>query len=94
MGITEVLAKMGISAAALVPSFIGASLRTVRDEGKNFWEHVIGVISGVATAAFLTPFFIQVAGMPEQSEAGIGFGLGYMGLSVVEAAMEYLKKKK
>ena len=72
MGVTEVLAKMGISAAALVPSFIGASLRTMRDEGKNFWEHVIGVISGVATAAFLTPFFVQVAGMPEQSEAGVG----------------------
>jgi len=92
--LTEILAKWGISVAALVPSFIGATLRTMRDQGKNFWEHVIGVISGVATAAFLTPFFIQVSGMPEQSEAGIGFGLGYMGLSVVEAAMEYLKKKK
>ena len=91
--IADLLDKMGIHAASIIPSVAGALIKSSQSPAKSILERIIGVVSGVATAAFMTPLVTQATDLNGAAANGVAFGLGYLGLSVMEVLFEQFTKK-
>lgn len=84
----EILHKFGLTGASVVPALIGAVIKTSQGVGKSIWQHIIGVMTGVFTSAFMTPLVVESLSLSQAAQNGVAFALGYLGLSIIEVMME------
>jgi len=93
LSILTLIAAVGISIESIIPALIGALIKTSKDKtNTTLASRLISVFSGIATAAFITPIVMSITGLEGNMTAGVAFGLGYLGLNVVEFLFEKLKK--
>jgi hypothetical protein len=86
------LETIGIDLTLMFTGMMGSVLMATK---KNAWDlkrSVIGIISGMLSANYLTQIFIEVFELEGRSQYGVAFLLGYFGLKGVEKFIERYHK--
>jgi hypothetical protein len=79
------LKDYGIDVGLLVSGLFGAILLTSKGSAMNLTRTVSSLIGGAASANYITPIFMNIAGLDNSHyQYGIAFLLGFMGLRGVE----------
>ena len=80
----EILAEIGINIGISIAGLFGSLLMLGKKAAINLKTTFFSIVTGVASANYLTPIIIDVAGVAEEYELSIGFILGFLGLKGVE----------
>lgn len=90
--ILEVAKLLGFELAVFIAGLAGALVSSSKLK-LSAWERVTAVLSGGFIANYLTPFFGNVLNFSENTNYGIGFLIGYIGMRSVEYAIDYIHEK-
>lgn len=80
----ELLAEIGINVGISVAGLFGSLLMLGKKAAINLKVTFFSLITGVASANYITPIVIDLTGFDRQYELSIGFILGFLGLKGVE----------
>lgn len=91
----SVLKDWSIELIYIIPGAIGAFLVALKKPNRKrpWWEKLIIIFIGTATANFLTPLVLWVFNMPYSVHGGIAFLLGYLGLEAVAKIIDTYRDK-
>lgn len=93
--IKEFLQEVGINIGISVAGLFGSLLLIGKSATVNLKATFFSIISGVASANYITPIVIDVVRVDEKYQMSIGFILGFLGLKGVEfVSNKFLKKVK
>lgn len=93
--IKEFLQEVGINIGISVAGLFGALLLIGKSATVNLKTTFFSIISGVASANYITPIVIDLIRVDEKYQMSIGFILGFLGLKGVEfISNKFLKKVK
>lgn len=82
----DFLEQLGINLTLSVAGLFGSLLMVGKDAIKNIQQTGIALVTGVASANYLTPIACDIARVSDNSyQNGIAFILGFLGLKGVEA---------
>ena len=82
--IKEFLQEVGINIGISVAGLFGALLLIGKSATVNLKTTFFSIISGVASANYITPIVIDLIRVDEKYQMSIGFILGFLGLKGVE----------
>jgi len=89
------LDEIGINIMQSVAGFLGSLLFLGKEGAKNIKQSLFAIITGTASANYLTPVIMEVANIENTKyENGIAFILGFIGLKGVEAISKRFFKEK
>jgi hypothetical protein len=81
----EILKDIGINIGLIVAGFFGSLLMLGKNSSENLKSTLISIVTGVASANYLTPLVIEMFKVERQSYTlSIAFILGFLGLKGVE----------
>lgn len=80
----EFLEGIGIHIGLIMAGLFGAFLSVSVNNKLNTWQKVIVVVSGAATANYLTPLILHYILLGENTQFGLAFLVGFSGLKFVE----------
>jgi hypothetical protein len=81
----EILKDIGINVGLIVAGFFGSLLMLGKNSTENLKSTLISIITGVASANYLTPLVIDMFKVERQTYTlSIAFILGFLGLKGVE----------
>jgi hypothetical protein len=81
----EILKDIGINIGLIVAGFFGSLLMLSKNSSENLKSTLISIVTGVASANYLTPLVIEMFKVERQSYTlSIAFILGFLGLKGVE----------
>lgn len=88
MSIEAWLTSMGISQASAVTGAVGAAAAAIRGEG-GVVQRVVSFAVGFCVAAWGAGVVVSVFNLPNTPtfQGALGFTLGYLGMSIADAAM-------
>ena len=89
----DYLSLLGLELKTTVAAGIGAFFAALMAKGKSIKDRIISFLAGFAFATFLTKPVIAFFNLSDASYAGgIGFVLGFLGMSVAEAALKLIQE--
>lgn len=88
----EILEEVGINIGISVAGLFGSLILIGKDAALQWKTSIFSIISGVASANYLTPVFIDIIRLDPKYEISIGFVLGFLGLKGVEMVSNKLVK--
>ena len=76
----------------IIAGFVGAIIMVLKQEQKrNLWTNIASVVSGTASATYLTPIFGKALNQTDPNYLlGFAFLLGVLGLRSVELIADYI----
>lgn len=80
----EILAEIGINVGISVAGLFGSLLMIGKKAAYNLRNTFFSLISGVASANYITPLLIELIGINPRYQLSIAFVLGFLGLKGVE----------
>lgn len=80
----EILEEIGINVGISVAGLFGALLMVGKGATTNLKTTFFSLVSGVASANYITPVVLDLSGVDEEYQLSIGFILGFLGLKGVE----------
>lgn len=87
----ELLAEIGLNIGLIVSGLFGSILTLKRTAGQTLGTTLISILTGVGSANYLTPIFIDLLNIQTNNlKFGIAFLLGYLGLNGIEYAINRL----
>jgi hypothetical protein len=90
--ITQGLKVIGVELALIVAGVFGGIVNISKDKDMTVWQKGIAILSGGATANYITPVFISFLNISDNTKFGIAFIVGYMGLKSIEMLIVRIKK--
>jgi hypothetical protein len=90
----ELLQSIGINIAISVAGLFGSLLMIGKQASHQWKTTFFSIISGVASANYLTPVILDITNMSQKYEVSIGFIMGFLGLKGVEMVSKKLIKEK
>lgn len=93
--ILKFLKVLGIDVSLWVAGLFGALVNINRMGKLSKVEGFLYLVSGSATAVYITPLFIAFTGLEFslQTATGMGFVVGYMGLTSIIYTIDTIKKR-
>jgi len=88
----EILEEIGINIGISVAGLFGSLLLIGKDAALQWKTSIFSIISGVASANYLTPVLIDIIRLDSKYEISVGFVLGFLGLKGVEMVSNKLVK--
>lgn len=89
----EFLKELGINISISVAGLFGSLLLIGKDATVNLKTTFFSIVSGVASANYITPIVIDIARVNPKYQMSVGFILGFLGLKGVEIISNKLIKK-
>jgi hypothetical protein len=87
------LKEIGIEIGFIVSGLFGAILMVSKTSANNLKQTILSILSGMASANYLTPLFIEMTNMKDEKiQNGFAFIIGFLGLKLVELISEKLLK--
>jgi len=80
----EILQEIGINIGISVAGLFGSLILIGKDAALKWKTSIFSIITGVASANYITPIIIDVARVDIKYQMSIGFVLGFLGLKGVE----------
>jgi len=81
----DILKDIGINIGLIVAGFFGSLLMLGKNSTENLKSTLISIVTGVASANYLTPLVIEMFKVEKQTYTlSIAFILGFLGLKGVE----------
>jgi len=92
----EILKNIGINIGLIVAGFFGSLLMLGKNSSENLKSTLISIVTGVASANYLTPLVIEMFKVETRSYTlSIAFILGFLGLKGVEyITSKFIKNDK
>lgn len=82
---SDILKDIGINIGLIVAGFFGSLLMINKESAENVKSTLLSIITGVASANYLTPIVIDMFRIEKQTYTlSIAFILGFLGLKGVE----------
>ena len=89
----EFLKELGINISISVAGLFGSLLLIGKDATVNLKTTFFSIVSGVASANYITPIVIDISRVNPKYQMSVGFILGFLGLKGVEIISNKLIKK-
>lgn len=90
----EILQDIGINIGICVAGLFGSLILIGKDSAKRWRTSAFSIITGTASANYLTPVFIDIIRLDSKYEISIAFILGFLGLKGVEMiSLKFIKKE-
>lgn len=86
----EILEEIGFNIGISIAGFFGSVIMIGKKHKANLKTTFFGMITGTASANYLTPVFVSVTGMSKDYEMSVAFVLGFLGVKGVEFVADYL----
>ena len=83
----------GIDIGLVVSGTMGGFVKTNSLKKLPIWQRLTIISTGAVCATYLTPLVISIIGWSSDHAFGLGFLIGYMGLSVTELFAYWLHNK-
>lgn len=80
----EILQEIGINIGISVAGLFGSLILIGKDAALKWKTSIFSIITGVASANYITPIIIDIARVDIKYQMSIGFVLGFLGLKGVE----------
>ena len=88
----DLLESIGINIAISVAGLFGSLLMIGKQASHEWKTTFFSIISGVASANYLTPVILDITKMSVKYEVSIGFIMGFLGLKGVEIISKKIVK--
>ena len=89
----DLLQSIGINIAICVAGLFG-SLLMIGKQATHEWKSTLfSIISGVASANYITPIVLDITKISSKYEVSVGFIMGFLGLKGVEIITKKILKK-
>lgn len=89
----ELLENIGINIAISVAGLFG-SLLMIGKQATHHWKSTFfSIVSGVASANYITPVILEITHMDQKYEVSVGFIMGFLGLKGVEIISKKIVKE-
>ena len=89
----EILQEIGINIGISVAGLFGSLILIGKDAALKWKTSIFSIITGVASANYITPIIIDIARVDIKYQMSIGFVLGFLGLKGVELISGKLSQK-
>jgi len=80
----ELIQELGINIGISVAGLFGALIMVGRSAALQWKTTMFSIITGVASANYLTPIIVDLARVDAKYQMSVGFVLGFLGLKGVE----------
>lgn len=80
----EILEEIGINIGISVAGLFGSLILIGKDAALKWKTSIFSIITGVASANYITPIVLDIARVDAKYQMSIGFVLGFLGLKGVE----------
>lgn len=89
----QILQEIGFNIGISVAGFFGALILVGKKQKNNLKTTFFAIVTGVASANYLTPIIIDITRMSDKYEMSVAFILGFLGVKGVEFVSDYLIQK-
>ena len=91
----EFFEEIGFNIGISVAGFFGSLILIGKKQKNNLKTTFFAIVTGVASANYITPIIMDVTNFNEKYEMSVGFVLGFLGVKGVEfVASQILKDSK
>lgn len=91
----ELLESVGINIGISVAGLFGSLILIGKDSANNWKTSIFSILTGVASANYITPIFADVFHINTKYQMSVAFVLGFLGLKGVETiSNKFLKHGK
>jgi hypothetical protein len=90
----ELIEELGINIGISVAGLFGALILIGKDAAHSWKTSMFSIITGVASANYITPLFLDITRIDIKYQMSVGFILGFLGLKGVEIISNKLLKVK
>jgi hypothetical protein len=80
----EIIQELGINIGISVAGLFGALIMVGRSAAIQWKTTMFSIVTGVASANYLTPIVVDLARVDTKYQMSVGFVLGFLGLKGVE----------
>lgn len=88
--IDDIMSTLGLTKASTFGGFLGAVVSLKFIENLNWWQRMTTVFGGMITAAYVTPFIMDLFRLTTKVEGAVSFLVGLFGMSIVAAAIKII----
>lgn len=88
----QILEEIGINIGISVAGLFGSLILIGKDAALKWKTSIFSIITGVASANYITPIVIDIVRMNEKYQMSVAFVLGFLGLKGVEIISNKLTK--
>jgi hypothetical protein len=89
----ELLQDIGFNIGISVAGFFGSLILIGKKQSNNLKTTFFAIVTGVASANYITPIIIDIIRVDKKYEMSIAFILGFLGVKGVEFVSNYLIEK-
>lgn len=89
----DLLAEIGFNIGISVAGFFGSLILIGKKQKSNLKTTFFAIVTGVASANYITPIITDILNMSEKYEMSVAFVLGFLGVKGVEFVSGYLIEK-
>ena len=89
----QLLEEIGINIGISVAGLFGSLILIGKDAALQWKTSIFSIITGVASANYITPIVVDIARVDPKYQMSIAFILGFLGLKGVELISNKLIKK-
>lgn len=89
----EILEEIGFNIGISVAGFFGSLILIGKKQKTNIRTTFFAIITGVASANYITPIIMDIVSFGEKYEMSVAFVLGFLGVKGVEFVSSYLTEK-
>jgi len=89
----ELLQDIGFNIGISVAGFFGSLILIGKKQSNNLKTTFFAIVTGVASANYITPIIIDIIRVDQKYEMSIAFILGFLGVKGVEFVSIYLIEK-
>lgn len=89
----EILEEIGFNIGISVAGFFGSLILIGKKQKTNIRTTFFAIITGVASANYITPIIMDIVRFGEKYEMSVAFVLGFLGVKGVEFISSYLTEK-
>lgn len=86
----EFIKELGINIGISIAGLFGSLLMIGKKSAQNLRTTIFSMISGVASANYLTPVILDLTSLDGKYQFSVAFVLGFLGLKSVEIAVNRL----
>lgn len=89
----QILQEIGFNIGISVAGFFGSLILIGKKEKTNLKTTFFAMVTGVASANYITPLIIDITRLSDKYEMSVAFILGFLGVKGVEFISDYLVQK-
>lgn len=93
MTMKEILEEIGFNIGISVAGFFGSLILIGKKQKTNIRTTFFAIITGVASANYITPIIMDIIRLHERYEMSVAFVLGFLGVRGVEFISSYITEK-